>query len=77
VRKHVRERERERERVCGIRRRRQSNIKMILKVGYVGLDWIHLYEERNVVNTVMNYFHFFFIFNFFHCYTVHDVELLN
>ena len=38
---------------------------MILKVGYVGLDWIHLSEERNVVNTVMNYFYFFLFFIFF------------
>jgi len=29
-------------------------LKWVLKVGCVGLDWIHLAEERNVVNTVMN-----------------------
>jgi hypothetical protein len=29
-------------------------LKWILKVGSVDLDWIHLAEERNVVNTVMN-----------------------
>jgi hypothetical protein len=29
-------------------------LKWILKIGCVGLDWIHLTEERNFVNTVMN-----------------------
>jgi hypothetical protein len=29
-------------------------LKCILKIGYVGLDCIHLAENRNVVNTVMN-----------------------
>ena len=29
-------------------------LQWIMKIGCVGLDWIHLAEERNVVNPVMN-----------------------
>jgi hypothetical protein len=37
------------------RRRWEDNIKMDTKeIGWDGVDWIHLAQDRSVVNTVMN-----------------------
>jgi hypothetical protein len=43
----------------GLKRRSEYNIKMILKVGYEDMDWIHLAAQnrtqwRALVNKVMN-----------------------
>jgi hypothetical protein len=41
-----------------LRRRWVDNIKVCIKIGYMGVDWIHLAKDRvqwtTIMNTVMN-----------------------